>query len=211
MPQANEDTIPMPSDSTCLCTINGKAMYEFRVPNAARLGKAGIHFRKSESPLLEINFNPNNGVLEMPVLIMWHHTETFFRNVMAYELYNHSTDGHKRTISDYMCFMDDLINTEEDVKQLVRHGVIQNWLESDNAVADLFNSVTKHILANYSSYSDTCKKLNTFRNNTVRKGIAALRQDYFNQPWAIVYFISGVVLQTAAAIIQAGFSVKNGK
>ncbi|KAJ8424422.1 hypothetical protein Cgig2_010651 [Carnegiea gigantea] len=211
VPQANEDIIPMPSEPTCLCTINGRAMHEFRVPNATRLGKAGIHFRKSESPLLEINFDPNKGVLEMPVLIMWHHTETFFRNVMAYELYNHSTDGHKRTVSDYMCFMDDLIDTEEDVKQLVRHGIIQNWLESDNAVADLFNSITKHILANYSSYSDTCKKLNTFCNNAIRKGIAALRQDYFNQPWAIVYFISGVILQTTAAIIQAAFSVKNGK
>uniref|UniRef100_A0A803MI05 Uncharacterized protein n=1 Tax=Chenopodium quinoa TaxID=63459 RepID=A0A803MI05_CHEQI len=111
-----------------------------------------------------------------------------------------------------MCFMDDLINSKEDVAVLVKSGIIQNWLESDEVVTDLFNSITKHILADYSSYSDTCKQMNEFRNKfNVRQLKAVLKQDYFNQPWAVVYFITGVIIQTTSSIIEAVTSVQDSK
>uniref|UniRef100_A0A803MI04 Uncharacterized protein n=1 Tax=Chenopodium quinoa TaxID=63459 RepID=A0A803MI04_CHEQI len=188
----------------CLC--NMETPHDIRVPSVTRLAKAGVLFEKScsETPLLEIKFDSKRGVLKMPPLTMWHHTETFFRNVMAHELYNHTANSGSRSVSDYMCFMDDLINSKEDVALLVKSKIIQNWLESDAVVADLFNSITKHILADYSSYSDTCMQLNKFRGKyNIRWLKAILQQEYFSQPWAIVYFITLVVIQTAAATIQA--------
>ncbi|XP_010683795.2 putative UPF0481 protein At3g02645 [Beta vulgaris subsp. vulgaris] len=192
----------------CLCNMK---THELRVPSASRLAKSGIVFEtmEGETPLLQINFDSKKGVLKMPVLILWHHTETFFRNIMAYELYNHTANYSQNiSVSDYMCFMDDLINSKEDVAVLVKSGIIQNWLESDEVATDLFNSITKHILADYSSYSSTCKQMNEFRKKyNIRQLKAALQQDYFNQPWAIVYFITGVIIQTAASIIQAVTSI----
>ncbi|CAO2839157.1 unnamed protein product [Amaranthus hypochondriacus] len=197
------------SEFPCLCNMK---THEIRVPNASKLAKSGVLFeqRDCKAPLLEIKFDNEKGVLEMPVLIIWHHTETFFRNTMVYELYNHRSDYQNASVSDYMCFMDDLMDSKEDVAVLVESGIIQNWLESDQVVADLFNSITKHILADYSSYSETCKKMNEYRKKrNIRQLKAVVQQDYFNQPWAIVYFITGVIIQTAAAVIQAASSFKS--
>ncbi|KAL2899829.1 hypothetical protein RDABS01_024911, partial [Bienertia sinuspersici] len=191
------------SEFPCLCNMK---THEIRVPCATKLAKSGVLFETmgGEAPLLQMSFDKRKGVLKMPVLILWHHTESFFRNIMAYELYNHTANYCQNvSVSDYMCFMDDLINSKEDVAVLAKCGILQNWLESDDVVADLFNSITKHILADYSSYSDICKQMNGFRKKyNIRQFQAILRQDYFNQPWAIVYFITAVVIQTAASIIE---------
>ncbi|KAL2899826.1 hypothetical protein RDABS01_024908 [Bienertia sinuspersici] len=178
-----------------------------RIPCATRLVKSGVLFEKmgDETPLLQMSFDYKKGVLKMPVLILWHHTESLFRNIMAYELYNHTTDSSQNvSVSDYMWFMDDLINSKEDVNVLVKSGILQNWLESDEVVVDVFSSITKNILADYSSYSEICNQMNEFgKKYNIRQLTAVLRQDYFNQPWAIVYFITAVVIQTAASIIEA--------
>ncbi|KAL2899828.1 hypothetical protein RDABS01_024910 [Bienertia sinuspersici] len=200
------------SEFPCLCNMK---THEIRVPCASKLAKSGVLFEKmgGETPLLQMSFDNKNGVLKMPVLILWHHTESFFRNIMAYELYNHTANYSQNvSVSDYMCFMDDLINSKEDVAVLVKNGILQNWLESDDVVADLFNSITKHILADYSSYSDICKQMNEFRKKyNIRQLKAVLRQDYFNQPWAIVYFITAVVIQTAASIIEAVSNINENR
>ncbi|KAL2899830.1 hypothetical protein RDABS01_024912, partial [Bienertia sinuspersici] len=200
------------SEFPCLCNMK---THEIRVPCAARLAKSGVLFQKmgGEEPLLQMSFDEKNGVLKMPVLILWHHTESYFRNIMAYELYNHTANYSQNvSVSDYMCFMDDLINSKEDVAVLVKSGILQNWLESDDVVADLFNSITKHILADYSSYSYICKQMNQFRKKyNIRQLKAVLRQDYFNQPWAIIYFITAVVIQTAASIIETVSNINENR
>ncbi|XP_048489830.1 putative UPF0481 protein At3g02645 [Beta vulgaris subsp. vulgaris] len=201
--------LPVPTEPACLCSLDGRDTKEFRVPSVTQLAKAGVHFKASKSPWLSIDFA--NGVLELPALSIWHHTDTFFRNVMVYELYTEANHTRTTTISDYMCLMDDLINSKEDVALLTKEGIIHNWLESDDALSDLFNSITKHILADHASYARTCKDLNDFLKKPMPKYKAILRQNYFNEPWAIIYFITGVLIQTAATIIQAVTDIRSNK
>ncbi|XP_057252242.1 uncharacterized protein LOC125491790 [Beta vulgaris subsp. vulgaris] len=190
-------------------SLDGRDIKEFRVPSVTQLAKAGVHFRASQSPWLSIDLS--NGVLELPALSIWHHTDTFFRNVMVYELYTEANHTRSTTISDYMCLMDDLINSKEDVALLTKEGIIHNWLESDDALSDLFNSITKHILADHASYARICRDLNDFLKKPMPKYKAILRQNYFNEPWAIIYFITGVLIQTAATIIQAVTDIRSNK
>lgn len=201
--------LPVPIEPACLCSLDGRDIKEFRVPSVTQLAKAGVHFRASQSPWLSIDFA--NGVLELPALSIWHHTDTFFRNVMVYELYTEANHTRSTTISDYMCLMDDLINSKEDVALLTKEGIIHNWLESDDALSDLFNSITKHILADHASYARICRDLNDFLKKPMPKYKAILRQNYFNEPWAIIYFITGVLIQTAATIIQAVTDIRSNK
>lgn len=64
-------------------------------------------------------------------------TETFFRNIIAYEQHSLEDDKHKY-FSDYTFFMDLLINTKEDVNKLCRDEVPNNWLGDDEEVALMF-------------------------------------------------------------------------
>lgn len=83
------------------------------------------------------------GILWMPTLKIWQHTAIFSRNAMAHELTKHTTNSGSRSISDYPCFMDDLINTKEDVALLVKNEIIQNCLEPDQALCHQANIVVK--------------------------------------------------------------------
>lgn len=50
--------------------------------------------------------------------------------------------------------------------------------------------------------------MNEYRNKyNIEQLKAVLKQDYFNQPWEIVYFITGVIIQTPASIIQAALTL----
>ncbi|KAF8034668.1 hypothetical protein BT93_C0856 [Corymbia citriodora subsp. variegata] len=118
------------------------------IPGASHLRAAGVRFRMSESKcLFHINFS--NGFLYIPCLELFPGTESFLRNITAFE---HSDHKHDSYFIDYVAFLGNLINTRADAKLLIKKRIINidNWLghdetsaKGDEALAKLFNSFGK--------------------------------------------------------------------
>nr|GMC72359.1 UPF0481 protein At3g47200-like [Ipomoea batatas] len=179
------------------------------IRTATELQEAGVNLKKAveSSSLFHIKFN--HGELEIPKFHITDPTETFFRNMIAYE--QHSCDENNMYFTDYAQFMDNLINTEKDVNLFRMNGVLINWLGDDKEVTDLFNRLCKGVV--YSScdnfyYSDVCKKLNGHYNKPWNVMMAKLRHDYFHTPWAgistiaAVFLLSLTVAQTVIAVLD---------
>ncbi|XP_057958672.1 uncharacterized protein LOC131151443 [Malania oleifera] len=166
---------------------------EFAV-SATELHEAGVEFRIGKtSSMLEIHFDLANGVLEIPLIKLKDKTESLFRNLVALEqcLYRHCS-----YISDYMAFMDCLINTSEDVDLLIQNNIIENWLGDSSRGAALFNNLCKETIwwrKNF-YYSHLCEDLTAYCRIPWHKWKATLKRDYFSTPWMVISVIAAVVL-----------------
>ncbi|GKV51239.1 hypothetical protein SLEP1_g57906 [Rubroshorea leprosula] len=112
--------------------------------NATELKEVGIKFKKmngdEEKSLFDIKFE--NGVLWMPTIRMEENADCILRNLIAYE------QGHndcQRYVTDYVTFMNCLINTGKDVELLRYSGSLVNGLGDDGVVATIFNRLCHSI------------------------------------------------------------------
>ncbi|KHN41215.1 UPF0481 protein [Glycine soja] len=177
---------PLPS------RIDGKIIEH--LPSATELSEAGLRFKvlENESCLLKLDFSGR--VLEIPQLVVDDGIETLFRNMLALEQCHYPFQSY---ITDYLHFLDFLVNTNRDVDILVREKVFLNWLGDTDSVATMINGLMKDItLPNISSqFLDLCTKLNAFHENPWRKLKSTLRRDYCRGPWQ-------TAASTAAALSQ---------
>ncbi|KAJ0969295.1 hypothetical protein J5N97_022172 [Dioscorea zingiberensis] len=108
------------------------------MPTAMKLRECGVRFKRSDNNCIRFD----KGVLMLPVLLVDDSTESTFLNLMAFE---HLHVGVHSEISSYISFMDELVNSAEDVHLLVSKRIIENAVGSEEAVAELLNSLTKEI------------------------------------------------------------------
>ncbi|KAH1128256.1 hypothetical protein AAZX31_06G284100 [Glycine max] len=178
------------------------------LPSATELSEAGLRFKvlESESCLLKLDFSGR--VLEIPQLVVEDPTETLFRNMVALEQCHYHFQSY---ITDYVCFLDFLVNTNRDVDILVQERVFINWLGDTDSVAMMINGLMKNITTSNnisSQYFDVSEKLNAFHKNPCRKLISALRRDYCRGPWQTAASIAAIILlilsfvQTVCSILQ---------
>ncbi|KZV18357.1 hypothetical protein F511_26337 [Dorcoceras hygrometricum] len=178
--------------------------------SATELKQAGVEFCCGNgSMLFDVRFR--NGELKIPSLLVNDSTETFFRNIIAFEQCSY----HSRDITSYVIFMDGLINTREDVVLLVNCGAIRNELGEDEAVADLFNNLHKEIMTDVSDFyfAELCVDVNEYSRDFFHELKArcfkwgrVLRHDYFSNPWAVISVIAAGLL-LGLKIIQAVCSI----
>ncbi|KAE8694403.1 putative Calcium-binding EF-hand family protein [Hibiscus syriacus] len=83
-----------------------------------------IYFKKGKADsVLDIKFK--DGCVEIPPLLIQETTETIFRNLIVYE----QCLLHCPPIfTCYAMFLDDLINTNDDMEILCKHDIFDNWL-----------------------------------------------------------------------------------
>ena len=94
--------------------------------------EAGVKFKVSSSRcLLDLKFNFEYGLLEMPLLVINNHTEALIRNLLALELFRH---GEKKYVMDYFYITGFHVNTTKDMDLLCDKGIVVNYL-SDNKAA----------------------------------------------------------------------------
>ncbi|XP_029121761.1 UPF0481 protein At3g47200 isoform X2 [Elaeis guineensis] len=106
------------------------------------LRDAGIKFRKRKTDRFwDIEFT--NGVLKIPRLLIHDGTKSLFLNLIAFEQCHMDCSND---ITSYVIFMDNLINSEEDVRYLHYRGIIEHWLGNDDEVADLFNKLCQEVV-----------------------------------------------------------------
>ncbi|CAA0385431.1 unnamed protein product [Arabidopsis thaliana] len=106
------------------------------------LRNAGVEFmRKETGHFWDIEFK--NGYLKIPKLLIHDGTKSLFLNLIAFEQCHIKSS---KKITSYIIFMDNLINSSEDVSYLHHYGIIENWLGSDSGVSDLFNGLCKEVI-----------------------------------------------------------------
>jgi len=197
------------------------------IENAVDLRESGVHFKSNEKKstnqnlrqnlslslsLTGINFDPRKGCLQLPALDVNDGTEHLLRNMLAYEQIH---VGVGNEITSYIMFMDELINTKDDVKLLQKNNIIHNLLGSHEAVADLFNSLTKE--ATHDPCRDTLNRvkhqLNQYCKKTRNKWMAHLRHQHLQRPWGAVSVTAAslVILLTLLQTIYSILSFHLGK
>ncbi|XP_047951484.1 UPF0481 protein At3g47200-like [Salvia hispanica] len=195
------------------------------------LVNAGVKLhRGDESCLFDVFFDKNTGVLTIPKLTVNESTETFFRNLVAFEHLGYY--GYfSKNITSYVMLMDRFINTSGDVDLLVKHGIIEKKFDKpvrSRKVADLFNNLHEGVLTEVNDFyfADLCGDLKDYNNGTYHQWKACwfrwrmmlrgkwdgwkktLGRDYFKNPWSCLSVGAAVVLliltiiQTVCSILQ---------
>ncbi|KAF2284614.1 hypothetical protein GH714_028085 [Hevea brasiliensis] len=156
------------------------------------LREAGVKFKRRKTDRFwDIKFK--NGVLWIPRLLIHDGTRSLFLNLIAFEQCHLDCSNN---ITSYVVFMDNLINSPEDVAYLHYCGIIEHWLGSDAEVADLFNRLCQEVVfdINDSYLSRLSQDVNRYYNHRWNTWRASLKHKYFGNPWAIISLIAAVVL-----------------
>ncbi|KAJ6740370.1 PROTEIN putative (DUF247)-RELATED [Salix purpurea] len=162
------------------------------IPCVTKLREAGIKFRKRKTDRFwDVKYK--KGILRVPTLLIDDGTKSLFLNLIALEQC-HTDRGNE--ITSFVVFMDNLINSPEDVAYLHYCGIIDHGLGSDADVADLFNQLCQQVVFNINdSYlSQLFKDVNRYYNNKWHTWQASLKHKYFSNPWAIISLFAAVVL-----------------
>ncbi|CAL5343730.1 unnamed protein product [Camellia sinensis] len=172
----------------------GKGNWRF-IPNTRELQEAGVKIEKFEvtgGSLFDIKFK--SGVMQIPPLTIEGRTESFFRNLIAYEQY--SPDNQLSYVTDYVKFLDCLIDCAKDVKILSRCGIIDNWLSDDEAVSNLLNKISDTVsgTSTHFQYADIFNRVNIHCNQPWNLYRATLNRNYFNNPWGMIAIMAALVL-----------------
>ncbi|KAI8006279.1 UPF0481 protein [Camellia lanceoleosa] len=188
----------------------GKGNWRF-IPNTRELQEAGVKIEKFEvtgGALFDIEFK--SGVMRIPPLTIEGRTESFFRNLIAYEQY--SPDNQFSYVTDYVKFLDYLIDSPKDVKVLSRRGIIDNWLGDDEAVSNLFNKISDTVSGTsmHFRYADIFNRVNIHCSRPWNLYRASLNRNYLNNPWGRISILAALVL-LLLTLTQTLFTVFRGK
>uniref|UniRef100_A0A1D1Z563 UPF0481 protein At3g47200 n=1 Tax=Anthurium amnicola TaxID=1678845 RepID=A0A1D1Z563_9ARAE len=156
------------------------------------LREAGVKFRRKKTDRFwDVEFC--NGVLRLPRLLIHDGTKSLFLNLIAFEQCHMDATND---VTSYVVFMDNLINSGDDVSYLHYRGIVEHWLGSDDEVADLFNRLCEEVVfdINDSYLSGLSEQVNRYYDNRWNSWRASLKHNYFNNPWAILSLVAAVVL-----------------
>lgn len=180
---------------------NRRKSHNHRVPDKRRqqlihcvteLKEAGIKFKRRKTDRFwDIKYK--NGVLKIPRLLIHDGTKSLFLNLIAFEQCHMDRSNY---ITSYAVFMDNLINSDEDVGYLHYHGIIEHWLGNDGEVADLFNRLCQEVVfdINDSYLSELSAQVNKYYDHKWNAWRASLKHNYFGNPWAIISLVAAVFL-----------------
>ncbi|XP_028069636.1 UPF0481 protein At3g47200-like [Camellia sinensis] len=175
------------------------------INSATEHQEAGVQFKKAEgSNLFDIKFI--SGALEIPLLSITDHTESFLTNLVAFELCP-SYDKPKY-VCDYIVFMDHLINASKDVRLLNRSGIIESWVGDDAEVYSMWHKLFKITLTDLKNfgYPEVFINVNNHGKGCRNVWMANLKRNYFNSPWALISFSTATIL-LLLTVAQTIFSI----
>ncbi|CAL5404721.1 unnamed protein product [Camellia sinensis] len=190
---ASSVSTPIQNTSSASAPI-GNGNWRF-IPNATELQEAGVKLEKFEvtgGSLFNIKFD--EAKLYIPPLTVEDRTESIVRNLIAYEQY--CPDNQRNYVTDYVKFLDCLIDSPKDVEILSRVGIIDNWLGDDEEVSNIFNKISDAVSGTsmHFRYADIFNRVNIYCGQPCNRWMAILKRKYFNGPWAIISVLAGSLL-----------------
>ncbi|KAJ9548887.1 hypothetical protein OSB04_021430 [Centaurea solstitialis] len=179
--------------------------------SAVELHEAGVKFKpmhKDENRWpLAIDFSSSpfecfkgccrSPILRMPTMDINDNTELFLRNVIAYE---QCTPDVPDYITSYVCAIDMLVDTKEDLSKLVKSKVLTNHLGSNKDATKMLNEISKQFVFEEFYYANEWHQLHEYYNGYVPRNIALLKRTYFSSPWNIIALLAAIILFTLAII-----------
>ncbi|OAY55398.1 UPF0481 protein At3g47200 [Manihot esculenta] len=171
---------------------------------ATELKDAGIKFKSAveRNNLFDIDFV--NNTIKIPEIRIEDNTECVLRNLIAYEQLTSSTSP--KYFTDYMVFMDRLINSKRDVELLCPQGIIDNWKGDDESIAILFNKLGEQVFYGGNLYTDIVNNINEHCKKRRNLWMAKFRHDYFQSPWSFISVLAAIML-LLLAMTQTVYSV----
>ncbi|KAF9678533.1 hypothetical protein SADUNF_Sadunf07G0044700 [Salix dunnii] len=182
---------PKPVPKNLINSVADKRPHQL-IHCVTELREAGIKLRKRKTDRFwDVKFK--KGILRVPRLLIHDGTKSLFLNLIALQQC-HIDCGNE--ITSFVIFMDNLINSPEDVAYLHYCGIIEHWLGSDADVAHLFNQLCQEVVfdINDSYLSRLSEEVNHYYKQKWNTWRASLKHNYFNNPWAILSFFAAVVL-----------------
>ncbi|KAG6736321.1 hypothetical protein POTOM_060933 [Populus tomentosa] len=172
------------------------------IPSVTNLVYAGIKLKVGKSrSILDIKFQ--NGVLEIPPLLLQQTAEVIIRNLISYEQCSpYSTDR----ITSYAVLLDNLIKTTKDMDTFTSSGIIDYWLNPDEA-AQFFNKLYQDVYLKKYYYLKLCQDVNRYYRRPLPRWRVLLMSNYFGTPpWAIVSAFAAATL-LILTIVQTIFTI----
>ena len=172
--------------------------------SATQLHEAGVKLKgvefdekigcyKGYRCFLDIRFNLNNGVLEIPCIKLNDEKIRLIRNIIALEQSHYVGDAY---VTDFFVILDFLIDNSKDVDLLCDKEILVNYLGDSNAAASAVNSLNTNILWDYINheYSKICEDLNAFYKKPWHRWKATLWHQYFSTPWRSASTCAAIIL-----------------
>ncbi|GLT60248.1 hypothetical protein SLA2020_330210 [Shorea laevis] len=166
--------------------------------SATDLHEAGIKFKKTKNEKSFFDLKFENGVLWIPTIRMYAYTDSILRNFIARE----QCHNYPRYVTDYVTFMDCLINTRKDVELLRRSGIIvSNGLGDDEFVATTFNKLCDLIVfSDKSFYSEIFINVEKYCDSKWNLWRANIEHNFFNTATKSISFLAAVSLLILTAV-----------
>jgi hypothetical protein len=130
------------------------------IASGTKLQEAGDKFKNAERGGILFDIKFNSGVMKIPLLKVGDRSESFFQNLIAYEQYSRNDHCNHKYVTDYVRFMDYLINSPKDVELLRRQGIIENLLGDDEAISTMFNKLGDFVIISNFYYAEICRDVN---------------------------------------------------
>ncbi|CAK9236401.1 unnamed protein product [Sphagnum troendelagicum] len=169
--------------------------------SATDLKKAGLSIQTIYGMVPQVDFKTR--CLFLPRVQLHDRTESYFRNLATYEVYDHY---HKKrhAFRDYLHLMSDLIKTPEDIAYLIDDcNVIRNLLGTHQNAFEMWDRLQSGLLP--FRYSKTFReKIVDPINLQCNSRLNVMRTEFYDtfcsKPWLVISVISAVVLLLATLI-----------
>jgi hypothetical protein len=175
--------------------------------SATDLRKAGLRIKTIPGMVQQVAFK--DGCLFLPRVQLHDRTESYFRNLVMYEVFDHY-DKKRHAFTDYLHLMSDLIKTPEDIAYLIDDcNVIRNLLGTHQNAFQMWDRLQSGLLPfKYSkdyrvNIVDPINLQCGFRLNVMR---TEFYDTFCSKPWLAISVITGAVL-LLATLIQTYVSV----
>ncbi|KAK4268107.1 hypothetical protein QN277_024809 [Acacia crassicarpa] len=164
-----------------------------RSQTTSQLHEAGMKFQADEESSVTKLQCLEKIMLKIPSIVVSDWTETMLRNVVAFEQCHYPLLGY---VTDYICLLDILIETREDVEILVRKKIMVNLLSNSNEVASMVNNLCKNVLVTDTNtdYISLYKEMGEFYDNPFHKYKAIFVREYWSTPWKIASLVAATLL-----------------
>ena len=176
------------------------------IGNATRLQDADVEFKNQSRGETLFDVRYKKGVMTMAPLTIEDRTESFLQNLIAYEQY--FEHNQNTFVTDYVKFLDCIVDSSMDVEILSRKGIIHNWLGDEHKVAEMVNKLGDSVAepGNSFVYAKMFEDVHKHCTEPWNMSRANMKRNYFNSPWPVITLFVGLV-GLYLAVMQTAFSV----
>ncbi|GLT73962.1 hypothetical protein SLA2020_457880 [Shorea laevis] len=175
--------------------------------NVKDLKAKGIRFKAKEKTdgITDIDFNHRYCMptLTLAPILVDEGTMPILLNLIAYEMCSDFTNECE--ITSYVTFLESLIDSGKDVKELRDAGVLFNALGSDEYVAEMFNKISKYLVSNPEKYEGLKDRIQDHCDLLWASDVAYFYRTYFSSPWSLLVFLGAV-----AGLVMTGLQTYSG-